>query len=217
MQSIEMDDNLSDRVFFPLMLLAAISMVFVAARRPAPTCPSGSVSVSNTYYKVIPLTGHQLNRFVTNEHVQKTDCNLETDYVLALTTAANKIYPESPDIGPHFRLAPDIESVFSGNQIKLLIEARSREKDASFEVNYFAGPEGSSGWKRYELNQTYQQYIFDYRVPTASQDSGVDFLGIRPTGTHSDTTIEIRDLTFLTLGLMSKDERDDALAKFVKP
>ena len=194
-------------------------MVIIAARPPPEACPVGSVSVSSTYYKIIPLKGAQLNRFITNDFVEKRTCDVNTDYVLSLTAPANTIYPASPDIGPHFRLAPDIESVFSGNQIKILIEARSTgsSDERAFELNYFSGPKGASGWQRYELLPTYSQFVFDYTVPKASQEQGVDYLAIRPVAGASAEQVEIRDITFLTLSLMNGTERRKALADHVDP
>ena len=207
---------LSDRVFFPLAFTVAIAMIVTAAWRPPQTCPSGSVSVSSTYYKVIELSDKQLNRFFESEYTAKSPCSTDPGYVLALTTPAGSTYPPSPDVGPHFRMAPDIEAVFSGNQLKIIIEARSSSEAPALELNYHSGPEGTSGWERFDLTPEYRQYIFDYKVPKASQGQGVDYFALRPFRSETDQTVEIRKVTFLVLSLMSPEERRKALAEHVK-
>ena len=208
---------MTDRVFFPLVALIAVAMVAIAAWRPPETCPTGSISVSSTYYKVIPINGVQLNRFVTNDYLEKAACQAEADYILSLSAPSDTVYPPSPDIGPHFRLAPDIEGVFSGNRIKILIEARGTGNGGAFEMNYYSGPEGSSGWQQFELASEYGQHVFDYEVPSASQDQGVDFLAIRPVSGSTEQSLEIRDVTFLVLSLMTGEERQQALSEHVDP
>lgn len=208
---------MTDRVFFPLVALIAVVMVVIAAWRPQETCPTGSISVSSTYYKVIPINGVQLNRFVTNDYLEKAACQADADYILALSAPANTVYPPSPDIGPHFRLAPDIESSFSGNWIKVLIEARGTGNGAAFELNYYSGPEGGSGWQQFELSSDFRQHVFDYEVSAASQDQGVDFLAIRPVSGSTEQNLEIKDITFLVLSLMTGEERRQALSDHVDP
>lgn len=197
------------------MFALAVAMVVIAAWRPPESCPSGSVSVSNTNYSVIPITGKQLHRFITKDYVETAVCDADSDYLLKISAPADVLYPASPDSGPHFRLAPDIEASLSGNVLKLLIEARSLTAGTALELNYYTGPEGGSGWHRYELSSDFEQLVFDYEVP-ARQDQGVDFLAIRPVSASSQQDIEIRNVTFLTLSLMNAEQRRDAIAEHVQ-
>ena len=75
---------MTDRVFFPLVALIAVAMVVIAAWRPPETCPTGSISVSSTYYKVIPINGVQLNRFVTNDYLEKATCQASSHLIANL-------------------------------------------------------------------------------------------------------------------------------------
>lgn len=187
-----------DRIFFPLMLMIVIGMVWAATWRDETACPTGSVSAANTDYYTIEVSGPQLNRFISGETVEQTPCNAHEPYVLGLRTLTSEL-PDAADKGPHFRIAPDIEVTFSGRRIRVVVRARSGTNTgaAGFEMNYLTGPEGESGWQRYDLTSTFQDYSFRYDVPKAGQDLGVDFLGIRPIITKQGDTIEIESVTFL--------------------
>ena len=161
------------------------------------------VSGANTDYATITVAGTQLNRFIPKQSLTMAACNADETYVLALR-AIDDSFPPSPDIGPHFRIAPDIEVAFSNNKIRVIVRARSSPVDgaAAFEANYFTGLEGGSGWQSFTLSDTYQDHAFDYTVPQAGEAQGVDFLGIRPIVDTAQTGIEIESVTFLNLAFL---------------
>lgn len=186
-----------DKIFFPLILLGALGMIWVATLRAVDSCPSGSVSAANTNYITITIAGTQLNRFIPGQTLDMTSCKADDNYILGLR-ARTREFPASPDIGPHFRLAPDIEFAFSDRNIKVTVRARATAQEGAnaFEANYFTGPEGTSGWHQFVLTDTFTDYTFDYGVPTASRDQGVDFLGIRPIFAEGASGFEIESVTF---------------------
>ena len=188
--------TLPDKIFFPLILLSILGMIWLATLRQAEICPTGSVSAAHTDYVTIKISGSQLNRFMPGQGLEMAPCQANTDYVLNLR-AKTADFPATPDTGPHFRLAPDIEVALSNQNIKVIIRARASTQTGAkaFEANYFTGPEGASGWQKFALTETYQDHVFDYAVPAANKDRGVDFLGIRPMVEAGANGFEIESVT----------------------
>ena len=193
---------MSDTVFFPVAAMVAIAMVSLAMRQPSGALPTGSVSGADTNYRIIRVSGVNLNRFVSSEYSEYAIVPTESGPALRIFPTGD-FFPANPDSGPHFRLAPDLETVFSGKDLRISIRARTTAEDgaASFEFNYFAGPEGQSGWQRFALQPEFRNFSFEFTVPLANQDQGVDFLGIRPVIGDRGSGIEIESLTFVNLQL----------------
>lgn len=193
---------MTDTVFFPLAGLIAIVMVSLAFRQSGSALPTGSISGADTDYRIIRVSGIDLNRFKPSEYAEYAIVPTDTGPVLRVS-ATQDFFPGNPDSGPHFRLAPDLETVFSGKELRISVRARSTIEAgaAQFEVNYSTGPEGQSGWKRFQLQRNFQNFSFEFTVPPANQDQGVDFLGIRPVINGNKSSIEIESLTFVNLHL----------------
>lgn len=191
-----------DKIFFPLMLAVMAGMVWIASWRPADACPTGSVSAANTDYVTVRISGTQLNRFVPKDGLEISPCKADMNYILGLR-ATKSVFPPSPDAGPHFRLAPDIEVAFAGHIVRITVRARAAPENGAtgFEVNYFTGPEGASGWRSFPLSATFEDHTLEYSVPPASQAQGVDFLGIRPLVTDGADGLEIESVTFVNTPL----------------
>lgn len=182
------------------MLLLVIGMVWFASLRDKDACPTGSVGGGGTDYVTIKVSGIQLNRFITSQKLEKTACKATEDYILGLR--ANELDASLPvNLGPHFRLAPDIEANLSGNIVRLIVRARASQTDGaeSFEVNYLTGPLGESGWQQFTLGKRFKNYVLTYDVPVANGQLGVDFLGIRPVADGAASGVEIESVTFLRL------------------
>jgi hypothetical protein len=187
-----------DRLFFPLMLLFILGMVWAATWRDKEACPTGSVSAANTDYRTIKVSGMQLNRFISGETIDKAPCKASIPYRLGLR-ARTADFPADADIGPHFRIAPDIEVAFSGKPIRIVVRARTAKTNGAegFELNYLTGPEGQSGWQYFALTDTFADYTLSYNVPEAGQEQGVDFLGLHPVAEAQFSEMEIESITFL--------------------
>ena len=207
---------MTDKFFFPLSLVILVGMVWVATLRSETACPVGSVSAANTDYKTITVTGHQLNRFIVGDYATKNDCRTDQPYILAIA-ASTESFPPSPDVGPHFRLAPDIETAAADRNLRLVISARAAPQNGakSFEISYFAGSAGRSDWQAFELSDTFENYTFLYRTPPLGANQGVDFVGIRPVIANGASGLEIDSFTLLNLSLMDAKERLEANAPFV--
>ena len=193
---------MTDTVFFPLAALLAIVMVSLAIRQPSGALPTGSVSGADTDYRFVRVSGLDLNRFIAGEYSDYAIVPTDAGPALRISPKAD-FFPDNADGGPHFRLAPDLETVFSGKDLRINIRARASETNgaAYFEANYFAGPEGQSGWQKFALQTDFKNYSFEFTAPLAEQDQGVDFLGIRPVIGDKGATMEVESLTFINLHL----------------
>lgn len=195
---------MNDRVFFPLVLLVSILLVWLSMQTFGDELPKGSISGANTDYTRITVEGPQLNRLIKQEEIETTLTTTPTGTVLTVRPV-DAFFPSAADAGPHFRLAPDIEVAFSAQPLLITLRARAAPENGapSVEMNYLAGPEGQSGWQRFELGPEFQDYSFTYKTPVASQDRGVDFLGIRPVVDGEASGIEIESLSFQNLAFQA--------------
>lgn len=193
---------MKDYIFFPMILCLAVLLVGLALRTSGDDLPTGSVSGANTNYRVIRVDGEDLNRFDAGEEAVRFLRRSESDPVLVVRATADE-FPGSPDAGPHFRLAADLQTAFSGRQVRVNIRARSAEVDGAkaLEIAYMAGPEGRTRWQRFNLNDKFSNYAFNFNVPVAQFEQGFDFVGIRPVINPGETSIEIESLTLVNLSL----------------
>ncbi len=172
---------MGDRVFFPLALVIAGLIVFVAVRPALGALPTGPVSVGDGQYNTVIVEGNQLNRIEGGgeariELVQSTE-----ETALQIETAAGTLSGD-PRLGPHFPLAADLERQFSGFEMAITVRARPGEPPGATQmmVNYSTGREGESDWQVFELKPEFDDYRFVYKVPVKTGENGLDYLAIRP-------------------------------------
>ena len=158
--------------------------------------PSGSVSGGGTDYSEIIVEGRELNRIVGGG--QSLIELIEEDKTLLRIETEVDTLSETPEYGPHFRLAADLENMFSGRTLQVTVRARPSDKYGAlaFKVNYSTGKNGESDWIEFPLSSSFKDYTFTYDVPERSQDPGVDFLAIRPVTPEKRRAIEIERVTF---------------------
>lgn len=183
-------------------------LVGLALRTPGNNLPTGSVSGADTDYRIIRVDGDDLYRFDAGEDAVRYLSGSETRTTL-LIRATGEEFPGSPDAGPHFRLAPDLETAFSGRQVRVNVRARSPGVDGAdaLEVAYMAGPEGRTRWQRFELTEQFSNFAFNFNVPVAEFNQGFDFIGIRPVIGSGGASIEIESLTLVNLSLWRQAAR----------
>lgn len=187
-------EDLNDRIFFPLVLLVGVGMVvgaLMVGRDAAPTGPIGGASSID--YKIVPIEGENLQRL--EGLAFGAVATFEND-IMTLSTGPRP-QPEQVSVGPHFKLAADLENVYSGHTIEIAVEAQAIS-DADLEVNYDTGRQGESGWQRFELSEGWQEYSFVYNVPLRVQgsESGFDYIGLRPTSETLPGIVNIRKIEF---------------------
>ena len=188
------EEGLNDRIFFPLVLLLGVGMVvgaLMVGRDASPTGPIGGASSID--YKIVPIEGENLQRL---EGLAFGAIASFEDEVMTLSTGPRP-QPEQVSVGPHFKLAADLENVYSGHSIEIAIEARTIS-GAELEVNYDTGRLGESGWQRFKLSEDWQEYTFTYDVPLRAEgaESGFDYIGLRPVAETLPGIVNVRKIEF---------------------
>ncbi len=187
--------DMGDRIFFPAAALTAVGLVAFAATPPGGRLPTGSVSVGDGQYDRIIVDGAELNRMksgaaelslVGESGVETLRVTLEDDGLLA-----------DPTLGPHFRLAADIEAQFATFLIRTTVRARA-VGDApaqAIEINYRADADNESGWGRYPLEADFADFTLEFKAPPRGETPAVDYLGIRPLSGSGRASMEIERVT----------------------
>ncbi|MEM9670227.1 MAG: hypothetical protein AAF950_14995 [Pseudomonadota bacterium] len=199
---------MKDYIFFPLVLCTALGLVFAAAWSPDDALPTGSVSGADTDYRIIRVDGLDLNRFQAGKDAEQYLARDGEDATL-FVRAKGEDFPGAPDAGPHFRLASDLETAFSGRKVRINVRARSANADGAeaIEIAYMAGPEGRTRWQKFDLSDRFSNYAFNFDVPKAEFSQGFDFIGIRPVVSPAGNAIEIESLTLVNLSLWRQAAR----------
>lgn len=174
--------TMPDRIFFPLAGLLVLVMVFLAVQPGIGQLPTGPVAGDGTNYDRLVIDGEYLNKVIAGGEARTRLLRTQGGgYVLQVEAAKDALDVE-PELGPHFRLAPDIEMQMSGQRIRVTVRARPADQQpaAQIQVNYSAGRVGQSGWRVFDLKKGSGDYSFEYAVPVMSGEQGVDYIGVRP-------------------------------------
>lgn len=175
-----------DRFFFPLAGALVLLMVYLGIQPGIGQLPTGPVAGDGTNYDRLVIDGTYLNKVIAGGEARtKLLRTQDSGYVLQVDAAKDALDVE-PELGPHFRLAPDIETQMSGRTIRVTVRARpaSQQPAAQIQVNYSAGRVGQSGWRVFDLKTGSAEYSFEYAVPVMSGEQGVDYIGVRPVVTE---------------------------------
>jgi len=177
-------------------------MVLLASHHDSTACPVGTVGGADTDYSRIIISGTQLNRFITNDQLDKNPCQADEAYTLTLTPSQTPITPDA-DTGPHFRLGTDIERTASNRTLRIIVRARALEPDtaSAMEVIYYTGIKGDSGWQTFALTKAFKDYAFEYTLPESGADPSVDYLGIRPELAGAQNGFEIERVELVNLSI----------------
>ena len=194
---------MKDIVFFPLIVLVALAIIAAAALPGRDRLSCGSVSGAGTNYKTVSVTGDDLCRMEAAGQAN-IDLNMDDNEVQsALIEVDAGRLGDRPERNPHFRLAADLEAQYAGFRMRITVEAKPGEDAGAeaFEVNYSAGQEGNSGWRRFNLKPEYDSYSFEWDVPQRMiEDQAVDYLAIRPVVPDKSRTVLVRSVIFERLG-----------------
>lgn len=188
---------MSDRVFFPLITVAASMMIIIAMRPGTDNLPRGPIGGADSDYKTINVEGEQLNRIIAGGDAAMGLIISEGEQVLKIEALAGMLNND-PVKGPHFELDADLERVFSDHEIKVTMTVRpsTRRGAHAFQANYSAGRPGQSGWQTFDMVPEWREYSFIYKVPTKTGENAFDYLGIRPVVPEDTRAIEIKNITF---------------------
>ena len=171
-----------DRIFFPLAGVLVLLMVFLGLQPGIGRLPSGPVAGDGTNYDRIVIEGEYLNKVIAGGDARTRLLRTQDrGYVLQIDAEAG-VLADAPELGPHFRLAPDIEVQFSGRRIRATVRMRPADDQGAMEAqaNYSAGRVGESGWQTFALQPGFTDFSFEYDVPLTSGEQGVDYFAVRP-------------------------------------
>lgn len=174
--------RLRDGLFFPLAALLVILMIFLALQPGIGRLPTGAVAGDGANYDRIVIEGRYLNKVIAGGEARtKLLRTPEKGYVLQIDAEVDAL-ADPPEMGPHFRLAPDIEVQFAGRKIRATVRMRPADDQGAMEakLDYSAGRVGESGWQTFSLQPGFQDFSFEYDVPLTSGEQGVDYFAIRP-------------------------------------
>ena len=197
---------MKDRIFFPLALLVAVAMVVLAILPGVGRLPSGAVTGDGQHYDKIVISGKYLNKVIAGgDAVTKLQDGPGGRKVLFIEANAGAL-DNAPELGPHFRLAADLELQFSGFTVRCTVRARPADDHGAMQMqaNYSAGRVGESGWQVFDLQPGFQDYSFEYNVPLIEGDQGVDYFGVRPVVPDKSRAVVVEQVTFERLKRWTK-------------
>lgn len=170
-----------DKLFFPLAALLTVMMVLLAIQPGIGRLPTGAVAGDGINYDRIVIEGPYLNKLISGGDARVQLVRQREDYHLYIEAAAEAL-AASPELGPHFRLAPDIEVQFAGQRIRITASVRPADDRSAeqVEIMYSTGRAGDSGWQTLDLQPGLSDVSFEYDVPPLQGEQGVDYLAIRP-------------------------------------
>lgn len=171
-----------DYFFFPFAILLLAALVAMALLPGAGALPTGSVTGDGKDYSVITIEGRYLNKvYAGGDAITRLEKDDSGKRILYIEAEAGRL-SDNPELGPHFKLAGDVETQFSGMTIRITVTVRPVSDGGAEKIalNYSAGQAGGSGWKIFDLGSGETDISFDYKVPLVVGDQGNDFLAIRP-------------------------------------
>lgn len=191
--------NLPDILFFPLMLSVAGGMVFLAFSAGFDRPPSGPIGGGGTDYQLIIIDGDQLSRMESGVDFARLERIGEGDEMVMRVTTTFDSLSDQPERGPHFKIAPDLETRFSKHTLEVTITARASPVSGASDmlVNYSTGNEGNSGWLSFRLTEDFADYRFTYDVPQSRPgQQSYDYLAIKPDVPSKRGGLEIKRVQF---------------------
>lgn len=188
---------MKDRIFFPIAFLLAGGLVLLAMLPTLGKLPTGPLDAGGTDYSTVLAEGKNLHRIIAGGD---STLELVADNTVLRITADAGALNDDPEQGPHFKLAPAVETQFAGYTIRITVTAKPADDAGAmqFAANYRAGRVGESGWKDFTLQPGWKDYSFEYNVPPAiNLDSqGFDYFAIRPIVPDKTRTLEVKSVRF---------------------
>lgn len=190
--------RMKDFIFFPLVFVLALGIIAAAALPGKNRLGCGAVSGAGTNYTKVSVSGNDLCRMVAAGQADVTRLSKGGKIDAVRVSSGAGLLGDRPDRNPHFPLAADLETVFAGRPVKVTVEVKPADDRGAtaFEVNYFAGQEGSSGWQTFRLQPGYETFTFEWQVPPRMVcEQAFDYLAIRPVVPDKTRAIDIRKIT----------------------
>jgi len=199
-----------DKLFFPLTVVLAGLLIFMALRPAMGALPTGPVSVGDLNYNQVTVDDIQLNRISAGGDVAidlVRDDETEPSTHLRIETVAGTL-SDDPVLGPHFPLAEDLELQFAGYTLEVAVRAKPALPIGAtqMKVNYSTGRDGESGWQVFDLRPDWHTFRFTYDVPEKVGENALDYLAIRPVTPDKTRAILIDQVVFTRRGRWSDEQ-----------
>jgi hypothetical protein len=191
-----------DRFFFPAALVLVAMMIFLALRPGIGALPTGPIAGDGAHYDKITIEGAYLHKIYAGGNAKTALVEGEDGLSVLYVDADFGALRDEPELGPHFRLAADLETQFAGTTVRITARVRPADDRGAmqFAMNYSAGRVGESGWKIFDLQPGFADFTFDYDIPYVEGDQGVDYFGIRPIVPDKSRAILLERVTFERIG-----------------
>ncbi|KCZ84845.1 hypothetical protein HAD_04160 [Hyphomonas adhaerens MHS-3] len=189
---------MKDRIFFPLALLVAAGLVGIAILPGVGRLPSGAVTGDGKNYNEITVSGIYLNKVVAGGDAETRLIDGPNGRKQLYIEVEAGTLEGAPELGPHFRLAADMEVQFAGYTVRSTVRARPADTRGALqmEANYSAGRAGDSGWQVFDLQPDAEDFSFEYDVPVIEGEQGVDYFGIRPVVPDKSRALIVEEVKF---------------------
>lgn len=195
-----------DYLFFPFVAVALAAMTW-AAIAPGPERRREALEALGDPQEGLIVQGDNLASFQIPEGLSLDLVALEDGRTAASLTAF-KAYDAPPQsAGIFIALPPEFQAVFSGERVRLSVQAQRPAANGSphFFAGYFPGGRaggGAMGWRDSEIDQQLETYSFEFDVPPPDGGAGQDYVGVWPDPEGLGRSI---DLVRLTVEILDAD------------
>lgn len=194
-------DNLRDIVFYPIIAVIVVTMVIGSLYLgwQQPKCGPFGGADGPADYSLIILKGQDLCRMDGYEGYEL----LLQDDVLTIR-AEEGANDADVQRNAHFRLGPDLETVYAGHKLRISLTVKPTEGAGAeaFEFNYSTGKAGDTGWTKFDLQPDWNTYTAEVDVPRKllESTSALDYIAVRPVVPDKTRGIELSEIRFRRLG-----------------
>ena len=165
---------MKDAVFYPLVLAVAGALVAFALTRGERV----SLSPAEIAREGYGLAGGDLAQLTASPG---TELVVVDGLARAVQISAREAAPASA--GVFMTLPPPAEAAFSGQPLRITWRLRfeTAPKAGEVQLGYFTLGDGDSGWRPFELGETWSDVTLRYRpAPATPGGAGFDFAGLWP-------------------------------------
>lgn len=184
-----------DLYFYPLALIVIAAIVGFAV---LPGLNRAAENQHNILTNGFVLAGNDLQKLTA---APTTFVEFNSGANSAVTSA--RIFGNMPrDMAPASAgvfgtLSSGYLRAFAGQTLEIRVRARRSTNSnlGQFDLGFFTPGAGSSGWKKYTLDDTFQDFNFTYQAPSDLSNSDVSYVGIWPGDKGDSQALDVERLS----------------------